>query len=104
MKVKIANLGKGVKYLKYTNFTSLLDVADDLDAPETSKIPLTTTRDVHRVDESEVETDEDLIEIRDVSIYKDLPNLEEMIMQSVNQTSLSETFMGGGGSSGTGPS
>uniref|UniRef100_M1D7Z6 Polyprotein protein n=1 Tax=Solanum tuberosum TaxID=4113 RepID=M1D7Z6_SOLTU len=66
----------------------------------------TTTGDVPRddpaVDESEAEIDEELIEIREESIYKDLPDLEETIVQSVIQTSLIEASMGG--SSGVVPS
>ncbi|KAG5620432.1 hypothetical protein H5410_005650 [Solanum commersonii] len=82
------------------------EVADDLDAPKTSAIPPTTTGDVPRndpaVDESEAETDEELIEIREESIYRDFLNLEKTIVQSVIQTSLTEASMGG--SSGVVPS
>uniref|UniRef100_M1DRV0 Polyprotein protein n=1 Tax=Solanum tuberosum TaxID=4113 RepID=M1DRV0_SOLTU len=67
-KAEVADLRKDVDYLKSTDFTSLLEAVDDVDALETSEIPSATTRDVHRdetvVDESEVETDEKLIEIR----------------------------------------
>ncbi|KAG5620160.1 hypothetical protein H5410_005378 [Solanum commersonii] len=87
LKVEVVYLRKDIDYLKSTDFTSLLEAADDLDVPETPEIPPATTRDVHRddavVDESEAETDEELIEIREKSIYRDLPDLEKMIVQSV---------------------
>ncbi|XP_049353573.1 uncharacterized protein LOC125818091 [Solanum verrucosum] len=92
LKVEVADLRKDVDYLKSTDFTSLLEATDDMDALATSEIPPATTRDVHRddivVDESEAETDEELIKLRKESIYEDLPDLEEMIVQSVIQTSL----------------
>ncbi|KAK4707298.1 hypothetical protein R3W88_033145 [Solanum pinnatisectum] len=97
LKVEVANLRKDVDYLKSTNYTSLLEVVDDVDAPETLEIPPATTGDVHRddttVDESETETDEEQIEVREDIIYGDLPYLEETIVQSVIQTSLTETSM-----------
>uniref|UniRef100_M0ZV68 Polyprotein protein n=1 Tax=Solanum tuberosum TaxID=4113 RepID=M0ZV68_SOLTU len=65
--------------------------------PTTSEIPPATTGDVHRddivADESEAETDEEKIEISEETIYGDLPNLEEKIVQSMIQTSLTKTFM-----------
>ncbi|KAG5580867.1 hypothetical protein H5410_051494 [Solanum commersonii] len=97
LKAEVADLRKDVDYLKSTNFTSLLEADDDVDTPETSKIPLATTEDVHRddatVDESKTETDDEQIEIRKESIYGDLPDLKEMIVQAVIQTSLTETSM-----------
>ncbi|KAK4706638.1 hypothetical protein R3W88_033808 [Solanum pinnatisectum] len=99
LKAEVAYLRKDVDYLKSTDFTSLLEVADDVDAPETSEVPSATTGYVHRddtiVDESEAKTDNELIEIREESIYGDLPDLEETIVQSVIQTSMTKTSMGG---------
>ncbi|KAG5595587.1 hypothetical protein H5410_036819 [Solanum commersonii] len=55
-----SDMRKDINYLKSTDFTSLLEVVDDMDAPE---IPPATTGDVHRddtaVDGSNVETDEE---------------------------------------------
>lgn len=62
-----------------TDFTSLLDVIDDLDAPKDSKIPPINTEDVHRdgaaVDQSEAETNKEIIEIREEIIYGNQLNL-----------------------------
>ncbi|KAG5630037.1 hypothetical protein H5410_001754 [Solanum commersonii] len=97
LKAEVADLRKDVDYLKSTDFTSLLEVADDVDTLETSETPPATTRDVHMdgtaTDESKAETNEEKIEIRDESIYGDFPDLEETIVQSMIQTSLTKTFM-----------
>uniref|UniRef100_M1DWK5 Polyprotein protein n=1 Tax=Solanum tuberosum TaxID=4113 RepID=M1DWK5_SOLTU len=77
---------------------------NDMVVPETSEIPPATTRDVHRedttVDALEVETDKELIEIKEESIYGDLSDLEKTIVQSVIHKSLIETSMGGSSRSG----
>ncbi|KAG5595452.1 hypothetical protein H5410_036684 [Solanum commersonii] len=84
LKAEVEDLRKDVDYLKFIEFTSLLEAADDLDAPDTLEIPLATIGDLHRddaaVDESDAKTDEELIEIREKSIYRDLPDLEETII------------------------
>ncbi|KAG5629740.1 hypothetical protein H5410_001457, partial [Solanum commersonii] len=63
LKVEVANLRKDVDYLKSTNFTSLLEAADDMDAPTSFEIPPTTTEDMPMDDvaatESKAETDEE---------------------------------------------
>ncbi|XP_049405209.1 uncharacterized protein LOC125868648 [Solanum stenotomum] len=97
LKNEVADLWKDVDYLKSTDFTLLLEPADDMDAPETSEIPLATTGDVHMEGtiayESEIEINEDQKEMREKSIYGDLPDLEETIVQSVIQMSLTEMSM-----------
>ncbi|WMV09060.1 hypothetical protein MTR67_002445 [Solanum verrucosum] len=97
LKDKVAYLRKDIDYLRSTDFTSLLEVAYDLDTPETSVIPPATTGDVLRdeavVNESDAETDDEQMAIREKNIYRDLPDLGETIMQSVIQTSQTETSM-----------
>ncbi|KAG5600311.1 hypothetical protein H5410_031681, partial [Solanum commersonii] len=70
-----------------------LAAADDVDALETSGIPLDTTSDAHRdepaVKESDVETDEKQIRVHEDNIFRNLPNFAGMVVQ----TSLAETSM-----------
>ncbi|XP_049375514.1 uncharacterized protein LOC125840587 [Solanum verrucosum] len=98
LKAEVVDLRKDADYLKSTYFTSLLEVADYLNAPETSEIPPATTGDVPRADaaeyESEEETNEELIKIREDRINRDLPDLKELIVQFVIQTSLTEASSG----------
>ncbi|KAG5586369.1 hypothetical protein H5410_046803 [Solanum commersonii] len=65
LKAEVADLRNDVDYLKSTDFTSLLEVVDDLDSCDTSVIPPSTTGDVHKddaaIDESDTETDEEQI-------------------------------------------
>uniref|UniRef100_M1DDA3 Polyprotein protein n=1 Tax=Solanum tuberosum TaxID=4113 RepID=M1DDA3_SOLTU len=86
-------------YLKSTNFTSLLEAADDVDALAGTEIPPITTGDAPTddvaFDDSGVETDEEQMEVREEIIYRDLPDLEETIVQSVIQTSQTEKSMAG---------
>uniref|UniRef100_M1DDU5 Putative plant transposon protein domain-containing protein n=1 Tax=Solanum tuberosum TaxID=4113 RepID=M1DDU5_SOLTU len=84
---------------EFIDFTSLLDATEDKDAPASSEMPLATTEDVLMddvaADESEAETDEEQLNAQEETIYGDLPDLEEMIVQLVNQTSLIEMSMVG---------
>jgi len=92
LKAEIAELKKDVAYLKATDFTTLMRGADDKDIPETSGIPPTTPGDVQKDDaghaESETETDEEQVAVHDKVlsesqediIFRDLPNLVEMVV------------------------
>uniref|UniRef100_M1DFY4 Polyprotein protein n=1 Tax=Solanum tuberosum TaxID=4113 RepID=M1DFY4_SOLTU len=75
------------------------DQADDVDALAFSEISPSTTKAVYvddvAADESEAETDEEQIEVQDETIYGDLHDLEETIVQSVIQISLTEMSMAG---------
>uniref|UniRef100_M1DCW5 Putative plant transposon protein domain-containing protein n=1 Tax=Solanum tuberosum TaxID=4113 RepID=M1DCW5_SOLTU len=67
------------------------------DALASSEMLPTTTGYVHMddvaADESEVETDKEQLNAQEETIYGDMPDLEETIVQSVIQTSLTETSM-----------
>ncbi|KAG5631613.1 hypothetical protein H5410_003330 [Solanum commersonii] len=99
-KAKVAELRKDIYYLKSTDFTLLIGVADDMDAPDTSEIPLATIEEVPRdervVEDSNAETDEEKIEILEEkeSIYGDLSDLaeaEKAMVNTVVQASLADT-------------
>ncbi|KAG5599366.1 hypothetical protein H5410_030736 [Solanum commersonii] len=97
LKAEMAEFKKVVAYFKATNFTTLMRGGDDKNAPETLGIPSATTGNVQRDDagyaELETETDEEQVAMRDEvvsesqegSIFRDLPNLMEMVVQSVTQ-------------------
>ncbi|KAG5586401.1 hypothetical protein H5410_046835 [Solanum commersonii] len=98
LKVKVAELKKDVDYLKSTDFNLFIGVADDLDAPQTSEMPLATTGDVLMDeitnDESNAKIDEEQIAIQEKSIYRDLPDLAKAKGAMVNvvmQASLADT-------------
>jgi len=69
LKAEIEELRKDVEYLKFSDFTSLIQGVDDEDAPETSGIPPATTvavqRDRTTNDVSEAKTDEEQIAVHD---------------------------------------
>uniref|UniRef100_M1DY46 Polyprotein protein n=1 Tax=Solanum tuberosum TaxID=4113 RepID=M1DY46_SOLTU len=93
LKNEVADLRNDVDYLKSTDFSSLIGKVDDLDAPEI----LVTTRDVRRdatADEvSNIEMDEEqivkhndeTIESREESIFRDFPDLVKMVVQPIIQ-------------------
>lgn len=41
---------------------------------------------------SKAETDKEQLHVQEATIYEDLHDLEETIIQSINQTSLTDTF------------
>ncbi|KAG5632390.1 hypothetical protein H5410_004107 [Solanum commersonii] len=105
LKVEVDDLRKDVDYLKSIDFTSLLKAVDNLDTLETSEIPPATTRDIHRddatLDESDVETNDEQIEVHDAIVNDDLADMEDVMFESVRQTCLRDTTMGGSNGEGT---
>ncbi|KAG5576653.1 hypothetical protein H5410_056787 [Solanum commersonii] len=106
LKAEVADLRKDMDYLKSSDFTSLLEVADDVDSLTTSKIPPTTTGDIHRdvmaAEDRDVETDEEQIDLRDAEVYDDMADLEDVMFETACQTSLRVTTISG--SNGANPS
>ncbi|KAG5631030.1 hypothetical protein H5410_002747 [Solanum commersonii] len=92
-----------VAYLKATNFTTLMGGANDKDTPNIFGTPPATMGDMQRDaaghTESEMEIDEEQIavheevvrESQEDIIFRDLPNLEEMVVQSATQSMPVET-------------
>jgi len=63
LRAEVVDLRKDMDYLKSTDFTSLLEATDNVDASTGSEISLVTTRDVPMddvaADESDAEIDEE---------------------------------------------
>jgi len=101
LKDEVADLRKDVDYLKSTDFTSLFEAAETQGVPGISEMPPATTRDMPKEDvaadasETETKTDEEKIVAHEEAIYDDLPDLEEIIVQLANHTSLTEKSMAG---------
>jgi len=72
-RLEVADLRKDVDYLKSTDFTSLIQGADDMDATETSGITPDTNSDTYRdeptIEESVVETVEEKIGVQEENIF-----------------------------------
>ncbi|KAG5581616.1 hypothetical protein H5410_052243 [Solanum commersonii] len=87
LKVEVLDLRKDVDYLKSTYITSLFESAEDQDAFTSSEMPLATTGDMPMddvaVDELEAEMDKEQLDAQKKTIYGDLPDLEETIIQLV---------------------
>ncbi|KAG5599407.1 hypothetical protein H5410_030777 [Solanum commersonii] len=97
-KVEVADLRKDVDYLKSTDFTSLLEATNDVDTQRLLIFlrtpPVMYIRMAYiEAYESEAETDEEEIKVREENIYGDMPDLKETIVQSVIQTSLTKMSM-----------
>uniref|UniRef100_M1DIL9 Polyprotein protein n=1 Tax=Solanum tuberosum TaxID=4113 RepID=M1DIL9_SOLTU len=103
LKAEITELKMDVAYLKATDFTALMRGADDKDTPNFSGTPPATMGDMQRDNagyaESEMENDEEQIAVYDEVvrenqediIFRDLLNLEDMVVQSATQSVPVET-------------
>ncbi|KAG5632585.1 hypothetical protein H5410_004302 [Solanum commersonii] len=87
LKVEVSDLRKDMDYLKSTDFTSLFESAEAPGVPTSSDMPSATTEDKPMNDlaatELEAETDEEQLNAQEAIIYKDMLDLEEMIVQFV---------------------
>lgn len=83
---------KDVNYLKSIDFTSLLEAAEYLDALKTSGIPLTAIKYVHRDCTAVDDTEE---KVHDDEVYDDLADLEDVMVETTQHTSLEDTTMVG---------
>ncbi|KAG5584754.1 hypothetical protein H5410_045188 [Solanum commersonii] len=100
LKAEVSKLRKDVDHLKPIDFTSLFESTKVPDVPgadvsASSEMPPATTEDETMEDvaaaESEAETDEEHLDVQEATIYGDLPDLEEAIVQSIIDTSLTDT-------------
>ncbi|XP_049372699.1 uncharacterized protein LOC125837658 [Solanum verrucosum] len=90
LKADVYELRKDVDHLMSIDFTSLfgtVEIQDDpsVENPACDEVPPATTRDDIIVDvvaaKSEVETNEEQIEVRDAVVYEDLADLESVMFE-----------------------